>query len=107
MKEKYNSRRNFIRNSAIVGLGIASADKTFSIASKRKSLENTVGHNGFTYKVDKSWSKQNLNTHPVHHCHEMVMDKKGWLFMTTTHKKNNDLIWNWEPVSIVYYRGCW
>ena len=56
------------------------------------SLENTIGHNGFTYKVDKSWSKQNVNIHPVHHCHEMVMDKKGRLFMTTTHKKNNVLV---------------
>ena len=94
MKKNNNSRRNFIRNSAIVGLGIASADKTFPITSKSKSLENTVGHNGFTYKVDKSWSKQNVNIYPVHHCHEMVMDKKGRLFMTTTHKKNNVLVYN-------------
>ena len=36
MKKNNNSRRNFIRNSAIVGLGIASADKTFSIKSKLK-----------------------------------------------------------------------
>ena len=57
-----NSRRNFIKNSAIVGLGFASAKKTFSIGKKNKSLEDTVGHNGFTYKVDKSWSKQNINT---------------------------------------------
>ena len=94
MKKNNNSRRNFIRNSTIVGLGIASADKTFSITSKSKSLEDTVGHNGFTYIVDKSWSKQNVNIHPVHHCHEMVMDKKGRLFMTTTHKKNNVLVYN-------------
>ena len=57
MKKNNNSRRNFIKNSAIVGLGFASANKTFSI-EKKQSLENTVGHNGFTYKIDKSWSKQ-------------------------------------------------
>ena len=94
MKNNNNSRRNFIKNSAIVGLGITSVNKKFSIGSKNYSLENTIGHNGFTYKVDKSWSKQNVNIHPVHHCHEMVMDKKGRLFMTTTHKKNNVLVYN-------------
>ena len=94
MKKNNNSRRDFIKNSAIVGLGIASAKKTFSIGKKSQSYENTIGHNGFTYRVDKSWSKQNINTHPVHHCHEMIMDKKGRLFMTTTHKKNNILVYN-------------
>ena len=64
MKKNNNSRRNFLKNSAFVGLGIATADKTFSIANKSKSFVNTVGHNGFTYKVDKSWSKQNVNIHP-------------------------------------------
>ena len=94
MKKNNNSRRNFIKNSAIVGLGFASANKTFSIGKKSQSLENTIGHNGFKYKIDKSWSKQNISTHPVHHCHEMVMDKRGRLFMTTTHRKNNVLVYN-------------
>ena len=34
MKKNNNSRRNFIKNSAIVGLGFASANKTFSIGKK-------------------------------------------------------------------------
>ncbi len=37
-----NSRRNFIKNSAIVGLGVASAKKTFSIGKKNKSLETIL-----------------------------------------------------------------
>ena len=64
MKKNNNSRRNFIKNSAIVGLGFASANKTFSIGKKRQSLENTIGHNGFTYKIDKNWSKQNISHTP-------------------------------------------
>ena len=35
MKNNNNSRRNFIKNSAIVGLGIASVNKKFSIGSKK------------------------------------------------------------------------
>ena len=53
MKKNNNSRRDFIKNSAIVGLGIATAKKTFSIGKKSQSYENTIGHNGFTYRVDK------------------------------------------------------
>ena len=34
-----NSRRNFIKNSAIVGLGVASAKKTFSIGKKKINLK--------------------------------------------------------------------
>ena len=93
-KSNLNSRRSFIKNSALVGVGISSPISTFAIRKNLKENTGIVGHGDFKYKVDKKWGIQNPNNFPVNHCHEMVMDKRNRILMTTTHPKNNVLIYN-------------
>ena len=89
------TRRNFIRNTAYAsGLAISSLHSVFGITS-RKTVENpTIGHGSYRYKVDKKWGVQDPSQFPVKDCHEMVMDKNQRLIMTTTHTKNNVLIYD-------------
>ena len=63
-----NSRRNFIRNSAIASAVVASTPvQSFAILHKDKQPdEQTIGHGGFTYKADKSWAKISVNNTLVH-----------------------------------------
>ena len=93
-KSNLNSRRSFIKKSALVGVGISSPINTFAIGKNLKENSGIVGHGDFKYKVDKKWGIQNPNNFPVNHCHEMVMDKRNRILMTTTHPKNNVLIYN-------------
>jgi hypothetical protein len=46
-----------------------------------------VGHGDFKYRVDKEWGIQEPYSIPVNDCHEMILDKKNRIFMTTTHPK--------------------
>jgi len=52
-----------------------------------------VGHGKCRYRVDKHWGIQDPARIPVDHCHEMVQDKAGRLIMSTTHTKNNIIIY--------------
>ena len=97
---KKTNRRNFLTSSAIVAGGlITSGCKSGTAKPETKSplLTNDghiVGHGDFKYKVDKQWAVQDAGKYPVHHCHEMVMDKKGRLIMCTTDLKNNILVFD-------------
>ena len=93
-KSNLNSRRGFIKTSALVGIGIGSPMSTFAIGKNLKETSEVIGHGDFKYKVDKKWGVQNSNNFPVNHCHEMVMDKRNRILMTTTHPKNNILIYD-------------
>ena len=53
-----------------------------------------IGHNGFTYEVDKNWAKIGANTNPLLNCHEMVQDSKGRLIMLGDDTHNNILIFD-------------
>ena len=89
------SRRNFIKNAGIVvGITVMPFENIFVITKSKKEDNPVVGHGEYKYKVDKSWGIQDPSQFPVNDCHEMVMDKKKRLFMTTTHPKNNILIYN-------------
>ncbi len=59
-----NSRRNFLKNTAVASLAVAAAPvKGFAILNKDKQPEaQIIGHNGYTYKVDKDWAKISINT---------------------------------------------
>jgi len=89
---KKNSRRSFIKKvslTASIPLYIPSlygASKVF--------LNDPIGHGDFKFEVNKDWGVQNSNIHPVNHCHEMVMDSKNRIILTTTHPKNNILIYD-------------
>lgn len=94
MKNKKNSttRREFLKNTALIGLGGISFPPPFYINKGVSKDSSLIGHGEFKYKVDKEWG---INTQfPVNDCHEMVLDKDKNLFMTTTHKKNNILKYN-------------
>ncbi len=51
-----------------------------------------VGQGAFRYKVDKEWGVQDPRKVPVEDCHEMVLDSKGRIFMTTTGKSNHNIL---------------
>ncbi len=52
-----------------------------------------IGHGDFKYKVDMNWGNLDPAKTPVLNCHEMVMDRKGRLFMVTDEVKNNILVY--------------
>ena len=51
-----------------------------------------VGHGNFRYEVDKEWGIQDPSRIPVNDCHEMVLDSKGRIYMTTTGENNNNIL---------------
>ena len=85
-----NSRRTFIKTSVL-----ATIASTPSYSFSRGLYDDKIiGHGDFKFKLDKKWSSQDVSKHPVDHCHEMVIDKNNKLYMTTTHNKNNILVYS-------------
>jgi hypothetical protein len=92
-----NSRRDFIKKSAIATALVAAGPVNNSFAILHKDLQpdtQTIGHGGFTYKVDKGWAKISVNSNPLANCHEMVQDSKGRLIMLGDHTQNNILVFD-------------
>lgn len=90
------NRRNFIRSTAVASAGLL-AGKSFAfdiLHRDKQPAELVIGHNGFTYKVDKGWAKISASTHPVINCHEMVQDSKGRLYMIGDDTHNNILVFD-------------
>lgn len=94
MKYKNSKRREFIKKSMLfAGAGVITPG--LSLAKNNNSRIKSgavVGHGDYKYKVDKNWANQDPSRIPVHHCHEMVLDKTGRIFMTTTGVQNNNII---------------
>lgn len=90
------TRRNFIQNTAMASAAALTMPSfAFSILNKKtKPADIIIGHNGFTYKVDKNWAKIGTNSNPLINCHEMVQDSKGRLIMLGDHTHNNILIFD-------------
>ena len=89
---KNNSRRNFIKNTSI---GIAfSAFQTSYGQSPFRQKNDAIGHGDFKFNINKDWGVQDPNSYPIDHCHEMVIDSKNRIVLTTTHPKNNILIYD-------------
>ncbi len=89
------NRRKFIKKTALAsGMALTASGSGFGILSCKNEQTPLVGHGDFTYQVDKNWGVQDPSQFPVNDCHEMVMDKKQRLIMTTTHPKNNILIYD-------------
>lgn len=90
------TRRTFCKQTlaATGSLAIAPFENIF-IKTKHSVKDNPiVGHGEFTYQVDKNWGIQEPSQFPVNDCHEMILDKKNRIFMTTTHPKNNILVYD-------------
>jgi hypothetical protein len=90
------TRRNFIQNTAIASAAaLTTPSFGFSIFNKKTNpADIIIGHNGFTYKVDKNWAKIGANSYPLINCHEMVQDSKGRLIMICDHTHNNIMIFD-------------
>lgn len=91
---KNNKRRSFIKKSA-AGVAASIIIPGYACAStkpKLKPMKETIGHGDFTYTVDKNWGVQDPSKIPVNDCHEMVLDSKGRILMTTTGDNNNNII---------------
>jgi hypothetical protein len=84
-----NSRRSFLKKSGGVFSTALIPHAGFAIHAKSALVGERVGHGNFTYVVDKHWGLQDPGRFPVDHCHEMVQDKLGRLFLLTTHTRNN------------------
>ena len=105
-------RRKFLTKSALIGssafLSAATGCKKSSpINHKSEDTKPVIGHGAFQYSLDKQWIKGDPKKYPVHHCHEMVMDKKGRLIMTTTDVKNNIIIYNKDGDILEAWTGNW
>ncbi len=93
MKATNTKRRDFIKKTALAtGAGLVAPSFTFGITHSAKNLGETVGHGDFKYRVDKEWGVQDPSKIPVNDCHEMAMDSKGRIFMTTTGANNNNVL---------------
>jgi len=93
MKKNYTNRRDFVKKTALaIGAGLAVPNYSFGIIHSTKNLGKTVGHGNFKYRVDKEWGVQDPTKVPVNDCHEMVMDSKGRMYMTTTGSNNHNII---------------
>jgi len=90
-----NNRRHFIKKTGLAaGMLINPFENIFPITKKAVDENPIIGHGDFRYQVDKKWGVQDPSQFPVNDCHEMVIDRKDRIFMTTTHPKNNILIYD-------------
>ncbi|MFY0653904.1 MAG: twin-arginine translocation signal domain-containing protein [Cyclobacteriaceae bacterium] len=89
------SRRDFIKNTAIVG-GLAGTIPSFGFNTliNRKPEETILGHGDYKYKLNRNWAQMSKAQNPILNCHEMVMDSKGRLVMIGDHTDNNVLIFD-------------
>ena len=62
MKKSNNSRRDFVKNTSVLGMGIVSTPKTFFINKGVENEDQIIGHRDFRYKIDK---KSFLNPHDI------------------------------------------
>ena len=85
-------RRDFIVRSAS-GLAGVTAFSSFGIIHRRMLKGPVIGHGDFRYRVDAEWGVLDAR-HPVKDCHELVMDRKGRIFLLTNETKNNILIYD-------------
>lgn len=86
-----NSRRSFIRNSAVAAAGLS---LPFSMPANSNSKDLILGHGDFRYKVDMNWGLLDQAQFPVKDCHEMVYTKDGHIVMLTNDIRNNIIKYN-------------
>jgi len=108
------NRRKFIKQStaltgAVVGASFVGckSDLSSQKESTAKQSKLIIGHGDFKYRLDKEWGIPSSGQYPVHHCHEMVMDKSGRLIMTTTDIRNNILVYNKDGNILDAWTGEW
>ena len=88
------SRRQFLKRSSLLTLGLFASSLYSSAFSFDISKDVIVGHNSHRYKVDVNWGNLNPKTTPVKDCHEMIQDSQGRIILLTNHTKNNVIIYD-------------
>lgn len=83
------NRKKFIRST---GLALGSLIITRDMFARNN--DPVYGHNGFRYRIDRTWSKLDPSNHPVNDCHEMVQDSKGRIVLLTNETRNNILVYD-------------
>ncbi|RYY30642.1 MAG: twin-arginine translocation signal domain-containing protein, partial [Chitinophagaceae bacterium] len=78
-----NTRRGFIRNSALLAASAVVAPQIglAGINNKKAQQDIIIGHGKHRYRVDPAWAKINASQTPLANCHEMVFDSQGRLIM--------------------------
>jgi len=87
-----NSRRSFIQKTSLAA-SFSVFHPSYNFGHLRQNNRN-IGHGDFKFNIDNNWGIQDPNTYPVNHCHEMVLDLNNRILLTTTHPKNNVLIYD-------------
>ncbi len=93
LKSSHMERKNFIRQTVVLGAGIA-VFKPFYILAKDKPQKEIIGHGDFKYRVNREWGNLNPSDYPVNDCHEMIMDSRKRIFLLTNEPRNNILIYD-------------
>jgi len=88
------SRRNFLKQTSLLSLGILTSPMYGSAFSLEANKDVIIGHNSHRYKVDMNWGNLNPQKIPVKDCHEIIQDSKGRIVMLTNHTKNNIIIYD-------------
>lgn len=91
VNDTYNSRRSFVKKTALASAALASP---IALLSNSYSKDLILGHGDFRYKVDMNWGALDANKFPVKDCHEMVYTKEGHILMLTNDIRNNILKYN-------------
>ncbi|MEX0904242.1 MAG: twin-arginine translocation signal domain-containing protein [Balneolaceae bacterium] len=93
MNRPKQSRREFLKKSAIAGGGVLLSGVPV-LKRKSKPEQDIIGHGDFRYRVHKNWGNLDASDTPVNNCHEMVMDSNGRLIMITDEVRNNIIIYD-------------
>ena len=65
-----NSRRDFIKKTALASTVLSVPSYGFTILKKPELSNQIIGHGNFKYRVHKSWGNLDPNTTPIKNCHE-------------------------------------
>jgi hypothetical protein len=83
-------RREFLRSAFVGGAALLAPGFRFHVPPRRAPLPPVVIGNGdYGYRAEPGWAALVPARTPVNNCHEMVMDRRGRLFMTTDEPRNN------------------
>lgn len=75
-------------------LSACTTTKVTTQPSDLNSDKGVVGHGDFRYKVDKDWGNLDPRTNPIQHCHEMILDSRDRLVVSTVGAKHDLLAYN-------------
>ena len=85
------SRKDFLRMGALGVAGMALPKGLYS-----QDVAPIVGHGKFRYRVHRYWGELDRDRHPVKDGHEMVVDRKGLIYLLTNETRNNIIIYDFR-----------